>query len=361
MIGSKKAASIYTLLGENLPMEVFEHLSSEEIEKLLLRLEKKSELNSREETKILQEFVKTLRNRKTPKSPSPAVALATKRSTIPKTESASSPAIAGHGVTYRQFSDHHLGIEESELLDDILGILDEETKKSNTPCIEMLETMAPSEVAKLIVDEPASIIAQILYFCPKSTSQELVPVLPSAIREEVIWEFAGLDFHSTDLRDELERFVRFKLSLIQSPKPQKLRKWKGREGKKAAELLSILNPGESEEILTKIQKKRPQFAENIIEHYYSFKDLLSMGRTSLSQFLGSHHPLVVATALKGVEIGLKEEILAGVEPWIAKKIRLECDSLGYVSLAEIEETHRGILDALQEDIEEGKIKLWRFR
>jgi flagellar motor switch protein FliG len=326
--GSTKAASIYKLLGEDLPMEVFQHLSSEEIERLLLKLDKNPKINKSQETSVLKEFINQV------KKPL-------------KTFSHSNSELV-------------LDPYEGKLIDEIHQILSEENNGTNSG-LEILEKLSAQEISKLINDEPPSIIAQVLYFCPHSTAKDVVNILPAQLREKVILEFGNLDFHSVELRDELGRFLSFKSSLLLSPSRQNLHKVKGRGGKKAAELLSLLNPGESEEIISKIQKKRPEFAENINEHYYSLKDLLLLGRTSLSRFLGSFHPYVIATALKGVELSLKEEILSSIEPWIAKEIRLESDSMGSVSLAEIEESHRGILDNLKEELAEGRLKLWRFR
>jgi flagellar motor switch protein FliG len=215
------------------------------------------------------------------------------------------------------------------------------------------------ELGKLIFDEEPSLIAQILTFCPLPLAKEAITKLPSHILETVFEEMENLDTHSRDIQDEVEDSYSIKrISFIQNPL---LKKSNSGRGKIAADLLSSLNPGESKEILSKLQKKRPHYAENIIEHYYSFKDLLQLGRTSLSRFLGEFHPLILATAFKGIEKDLKSEILSSLDPWIVKSIQLESDSLGAVSLAEIEECHLGILDRLRGEIEEGKIKLWRLR
>jgi len=326
MKGSQKAASIYRILGENLPMEVFNYLSTKEIEKLLNKLYSSSNpVKKKEEAIILKEFVEKLSSlEKSPKDPERI-------------------------------------LEEDRLIREIQELLKEEENESPLNPSEFLSSLNLETVSRLLVDESPHIIAAVLFFAPDEMSKFLIEDLPVPLKEAVILEMGEMDFHSFQLRDELERFLQFKLSLIHSDENLVLKKIKGRESKKAAHLLNYLNPRESQEILSKIKKKRPKFAENIVEYYYSFRDLLFLGRKSLSDFLSEFHPLVVATALKGVESELEEEILSLVEPWISKEIRLESQSLGSVSLAEIEEAQNGILDCLREELEAGRLKLWRFK
>jgi flagellar motor switch protein FliG len=341
MKNSDKAALIYRILDKDLPLEVFNYLSDEEAKKILTRYEKVKSSGTKQENQVLLEFNQSLISEK---SPSSGKKISNQKpKTIDKEKSKPS---------------YTMDQEMDKILTEIQNIVIEEENQSES-VLEILQNINIDELGKLIFDEEPSLIAQILTFCPLPLAKEAITKLPSHILETVFEEMENLDTHSRDIQDEVERFLQYKKNFIHSKStPQKV---KLRQGKKAADLLSSLNPGESKEILSKLQKKRPHYAENIIEHYYSFKDLLQLGRTSLSRFLGEFHPLILATAFKGIEKDLKSEILSSLDPWIVKSIQLESDSLGAVSLAEIEECHLGILDRLREEIEEGKIKLWRLR
>ena len=113
--------------------------------------------------------------------------------------------------------------------------------------------------------------------------------------------------------------------------------------------------------MSKIEEKNPQFAEYINEHYYTFHDLLHISRSALSKFFSTFHPIVLACALKGVENSTKEKLLERCEPWLSKSIILEMDSMGPISLAEIEEAQKGIIEQLHQLIDSGEIKLWKER
>jgi flagellar motor switch protein FliG len=349
------------MLGEDLPMEVFRYLDNREIERLLVKLENAPKLGKKEETLLLHEFTKSIQAKAKISQPKETEFASTglPNEPINRIRGKSSPPKTGSPPGY----DQELPLPEAErLLGEIDKILKElDPKSPDLSGIELLQTLDPNDISKMLVEESPEIVASVLFFTPRQSVQEIIRAYPAKLREKIVLCMDNLDINSHQKREELDRFIRFKLGILRTQGNPSVRKIKSRSSKKAAEILSLLNPGESKEILSKIQKKRPEFAETIIEHYYSFSDFLLLGRTSLSRFLDEFHPLVLATALKGVETQLKDEILSSVEPWIAKKIRLESDSLGPVSLAEIEESQKGILDRFQEEIDQGRVKLWRFR
>ncbi|EMG08308.1 FliG C-terminal domain protein [Leptospira interrogans serovar Grippotyphosa str. LT2186] len=96
-----------------------------------------------------------------------------------------------------------------------------------------------------------------------------------------------------------------------------------------------------------------------MEHFFRMEDLLFLEREPLNRFFSSFHPIVLSCALKGTETEIQSRILEKLEPALSASIRLESDSMGPISLAEMETAQNGILERLREEIEEGSIKFWR--
>ena len=48
-----------------------------------------------------------------------------------------------------------------------------------------------------------------------------------------------------------------------------------------------------------------------------------------------------------------------VSYWFVDKLNIEIDSMGPISLAEIEEAQKAIIETLNKSIDSGKIKLWK--
>ncbi|WP_109020157.1 FliG C-terminal domain-containing protein [Leptospira kobayashii] len=345
--GKNKAALAYQILGRYLPDSVFDHLRSEEIEKLLEKVNPNSKPTPKEEQNILISFNEFLKGKPTKSKASTKQSL----SEIP-VDRLYSPAEARESD--RSFPNQS---DDQQLVRFLEEMLKEET--SNESYLDSLKKKTREELSHLAREESPRTIARLLSFSDPEEASLVIADYPDPIREEIIFAISQIDFHSERERDELERFLRFKSDLISKKLP--VSKVKNRKAKTAGEILTRLPFSQTQNLIDRIQKKSPEFAETIIEHYFRMEDLLYLGRTSLTRFFSEIHPLVIACALKGVETSFKESIFENLEAWLAKDIRVEWDSLGPVSLAEIEEAQKGVLDRLREEIEEGKLKLWRMK
>lgn len=322
---NNRAAILYNLIGEHLPAEVFSRLNKRELEKLMNKLSTLKSPSSGEEKDVLYSFTQALKNQ------------------FPK-----------NSQKLQQDSSVHLG---ESLAKEIEKLLAEAQKNENV--VQDLKYKTRDELDKIIKDESPRTVALVLCFANPDEASKLLEDFHEKVREDIINEIHKIDFHSEIVRNELERFLNFKQELIRSN--LLVSKIKNRGGRKAAEILIRLSPNISYKLLSKIQEKNPQFAEYINEHFYTFNDLLHIGRSTLSKFFSTFHPIVLACALKGVENSTKEKLLERCEPWLSKSIILEMDSMGPISLAEIEEAQKGIIEQLHQFIDSGDIKLWKER
>lgn len=388
--GPNKAALAYQILGQYLPDEVFAHLTDSEIESLLLKVETNPSPTKGQEKDILLSFTNFLQKKgiqSNQRKPNPAVRGmgSTVSTSIPygnptslgypnengmKTEfsQGKTPITGGNGNVYNV--SRNLGMpngansaqeppESNELYSLIEEILKEEDAKRVGPIWAELPKFSTEMLRNLSSDESPEVVARVLSFSDPETASEVLAEYPESLREEVILALAGIDFHSDRERDQLERFLRFKMELIEKKMP--VSKIRSRKAKTAGEILTRLPFLPSQNLIERIQKKSPEYAETIVEHYFRLEDLLHLGRTSLTRFFSEIHPLVIACALKGVETEFRDQVYSNLESWLVKEIKIEWDSLGPVSLAEIEEAQKGILDRLREAMDEGKVKLWRLK
>ncbi|TGL85570.1 endoflagellar motor switch protein [Leptospira congkakensis] len=404
--GPNKAALAYQILGRYLPDEVFAHLSDSEIESLLLKVEANPSPTKGQEKDILLSFTKFLQKKgnqpgrgsynlkdeytnhgysaKTPganfsgnSGPTGKVPRrdeSTNHAYPPKNGGEIEPTFgkAPLGGGYANSDDYARNSggangkytnseypETNELYSLLEEILKEEDSKRVGPIWSELPSYSLEMLRNLTVDESAETVARVLSFSDPEAASEVLAEYPESHREEVILALSEIDYHSDQERDKLDRFLRFKLELIQKKMP--VSKVRSRKAKTAGEILTRLPFLPSQNLIERIQKKSPEYAETIVEHYFRLEDLLHLGRTSLTRFFSEIHPLVIACALKGVETDFRDQVYSNLESWLVKEIKIEWDSLGPVSLAEIEEAQKGILDRLREAMDEGKVKLWRLK
>ncbi|MDF3820391.1 FliG C-terminal domain-containing protein [Leptospira sp. 96542] len=336
--GKNKAALAYQILGRYLPDEVFDHLSSEEIESLLLKVESGKAPSAKDEKNILLSFTDFLKKQHHPK---PKTQTSVPQEPLPSPRTPKEPE----------------GEELVSLLQEILG---GEGQKNEVPLSWESLPQIPKEPLRLLAtDENPTVVARLLAFSEPEAASEVLAEYPESLREEVILALAEVDYHSERERDLLDRFLRFKSELIEKRMP--MAKIRSRKAKTAGEILTRLPFLPSQNLIERIQKKSPEYAETIVEHYFRMDDLLHLGRTSLTRFFSDIHPLVIACALRGVETSFRNQIYENLETWLVKEIKIEWDSLGPISLAEIEEAQKGILDCLRDAMDEGKVKLWRMK
>ncbi len=233
------------------------------------------------------------------------------------------------------------------------------TKLDYSSPLESLKKKKRDELELIIRDEPARMVAMVMCFADPDEASHLIEDFPESMRDKIIEEIRKVDFYSESLRAELESFLFFKFDLIESR--MIVSKVTNRSGKKVAEILSRISPNLSSRMFSNIKEKDPGFAKSIDEYFYTFQDLLYIGRTSLTNFLAGFHPIVLACAMKGIDTSLCEKIFERCEPWLVKQIKLELDSMGPTSLAEIEESQKAIIENLNRDIETGKVKLWKVK
>ncbi|PJZ47355.1 FliG C-terminal domain-containing protein [Leptospira brenneri] len=409
---SNKAALAYQILGRYLPDEVFAHLSDSEIESLLLKVESNPSPTRGQEKDILLSFTRFLQKQgnqassRNPNQNGRGSSSLVSGSGYPNSDyNSNSLGISGGGngksaagreytnsayplknggksetphrkptlgdeyaneaystnsqTPSRDGSTNHLNPETNELYSLLEQILKEEDSKRVGPIWSDLPKFSLEMLRNLTMDESPEVVARVLSFSDPETASEVLAEYPETHREEIILALSEIDYHSDQERDKLERFLRFKMELIQKKMP--VSKIRSRKAKTAGEILTRLPFLPSQNLIERIQKKSPEYAETIVEHYFRLEDLLHLGRTSLTRFFSEIHPLVIACALKGVETDFRDQVYSNLESWLVKEIKIEWDSLGPVSLAEIEEAQKGILDRLREAMDEGKVKLWRLK
>jgi flagellar motor switch protein FliG len=309
------AAILYSLIGDHLPQEAVKSLGAKEIQKLMDGLSSLGSTNTNDEKEVLAKFTGALQK---------------------KTSKPSST-------------------RNTQIYNAIHNLIDEGLVEKSL--IQKLKSKKKEELNLLVKDEDPKVVAMVICFADPDEVPSLIEDFPSSFREKILIEINSIDFHSEEIRDELERFLKFKTELIETDSI--LSKIQNRGGRKAAEILARLSPNLSIKLLSKIKEINPEYAENIKEHFFTFKDFLKIDRVTLSKFLSSFNPIVVAFALKGVEAEISEEILEKCEPWLNKSIHLEMDCMGPITLAEIEEAQKAIIEQLHKSIDTGEIKLWK--
>jgi flagellar motor switch protein FliG len=314
---SDKVAILFNLIGEHIPKEVLEKLTTEELEKLMSKMSGMKKPSLTEERSVLNSFNQAIGDK---------------------------PKLIKKPIEYSKPK-----VEEWKLT----------SSNTRTSPLYELKKKKKEDLELIINDETPRTIAMVMCFADPDEASQLVEDYPQKFREQIFEEIQKVDFYSETIRTELESFLFFKYDLIESR--EIVSKVRNRSGKKVAEILSRISPNLSKKLFSEIKERNPKFASSIDEHFYTIQDLMFIGRTSLTNFLTGFHPIVLACAFKGIENETQDKLLERCDPWLSKQIKLEMDSMGPISLAEIEESQKAIIETLNRSVETGKIKLWKVK
>ncbi|EIE00141.1 FliG C-terminal domain-containing protein [Leptospira licerasiae] len=311
-----RAGQLLRILGEHLPPEVFRKLGPQDTSKLLESFHKSGKIEAKQERELLGSFLEGL-------------------SSVPKE-----------------------GIDRDTLalIQELETILKEDLV-TEPEWSEELKSYTKEELSKIVAGESPDRIGLVFCYADPDTSARVLEEFPEETQEEILLSIRNLDLSSAGLMDSLERFLRFKKEVLKSPQSGVPTRDKG--GKRAAELLGKLDPQDSQKLFSRIREKSQSFAENINKHFFRMEDLMDLSREALNKFMADLHPIVTATAFKGTEPETKQVLLERLDPSLASSIRLEEDSMGPVSLAEIETAQNGLLEIFKESVESGRIKFRR--
>ncbi|PJZ70046.1 endoflagellar motor switch protein [Leptospira perolatii] len=312
-----RAGNILRILGQHLPPEVFTHLGPKDTSRLLESFHKTGKLDPKKERELLGSFLQGL------------------QSSLPK-EGTDKDTLA--------------------LIQELESILKEDGKSEPDWILE-LRSYDKEQLSRIVAGESANQIALVLCFADPENSARVLEEFPDSDQEEIILQIRDLDLSSDLEQDKLERFLRFKKQVLEHKGSATA--VRDRIGKTAADLLTRMDPQDSQKLFHRIREKNPGFAENINEHLFRMEDLLDLHREMLNRFLSRIHPIVIAVALQGTELETRRILLEKLDPALASSVRLEGNSMGPVSLAEIETAQNGILEIFRDSVQSGSIKFRR--
>ncbi|EPG75861.1 FliG C-terminal domain protein [Leptospira fainei serovar Hurstbridge str. BUT 6] len=311
-----RAGRLLRILGEHLPPEVFRHLGPKDTSRLLESFHKSGKLEAKEERELLGSFLEGI------------------------------SSVTKEGLDKDTFA----------LIQELESIL-KEGLSTEPDWLSELKEFNKEELSRIVAGEEPDRIAFILCFADPDVSARVLEEFPYELQENILLQIRDLDLSSESGKDSLERFLRFKKEAIKHPGIST--PIRDRMGKRAADLLGKMDPQDSRKLFTRIREKNPAFAENINEHFFRMEDFLELNRENLNKFLSDIHPIVVAVAFRGTEPETRTQLLERMEPSLVSVVRLEEDSMGPISLAEIETAQNGILEIFKDSVESGRIKFRR--
>jgi flagellar motor switch protein FliG len=232
------------------------------------------------------------------------------------------------------------------------GLLSRILKGRESRGIEALKWMDPQAVAQVVQREHPQIVATVLAFLPARQAADVLALLPEALRVDVAVRIANLEDVPESALKALDEIVD-----RQTEAAVELRSSRVGGIRVAADIINLLEPVASKELMESIREQDEELGERIQDKMFVFENLLSLDDRSMQMLLREVASEVLATALKGADPRIAEKIYRNMSKRAAEILRDDVAARGPVRLSEVEGAQKEILSAAQRLAEEGQIVL----
>jgi flagellar motor switch protein FliG len=176
--------------------------------------------------------------------------------------------------------------------------------------------------------------------------------LPSDVQQEVVQRMASLESIPHTTIEEAERVLREELALVSEAKVATV------DGlKRAADLVSRLDPEVGERLLDNIDRDHEELALAIKRSMFTFEDLLKVDNRDLQTVLKEVSTDQLRVALKTASPEMRDHVLGAMSRRAAEMLMDDLESMGPMKLSKVEEAQGEIVEAALKLQSEGKIAI----
>jgi len=316
--GAKKAALLLLCLGEEASAKVFEALDDgevREISRCMMEIEHVDPALARE---ILEEF---------------------------KVSRGSDIGVYIHGEDFARHA--ILGAGSSERAQNLI---EQVTSGIEGRPLETISKMHPRMVAGMLENEHPQTVALILSTQKEDHTSRILSELSDDVRGEVMYRIAKIDNVSPDVIDQIEDALQREVGVVV-----------GRDRKqvggvaKVVEILSKMDKGADQLILTSIEAVDPEMAEEIRRRMFTFEDLIWIDNRGMQAILREVSTDMLTLALKTASDNLKQKIFTNISQRAADMIEEDLEAMGPRKLSEVETMQMEIVRVALKLEEEGAV------
>jgi flagellar motor switch protein FliG len=318
--GTERAAILLLTLGEGEAAQILKHMSAKEVQRVGSAMAKMKNVSRAEVEKVVSEFTTNV-------------------------EAQTSVGV-GADEFLRKALVNALGADKAAAIIDRISI------GRSTKGLEALKWLDARAVCELIRLEHPQMIAIVLAYLESDHAAEVLALLPSGVRAEVVVRIASLDGVQPIALTELDDIIEKQFSGNGGAKTSALG-----GPKAAADIMNALEPSHESAVMEQIKKSDEALAQVIEDLVFTFDDLGDIDDRSMQELLRQVPGDGLLLALKGAEDSLKEKIFKNMSQRAAEMLKDDLESKGPVRVADVEGAQKTILQTARKLAAAGTIAL----
>jgi flagellar motor switch protein FliG len=320
--GTKRAAILMVLLGDEASSGVFRFLQEDEVQEISREISRLGKIDSEVAEAVLDDF---------------------HRMTMAQTCLARGGAEFAKKLLVKAF-----GVEASKKLLDRLNI----SMQNAIVGFDSLQKADPAQLSKFIQNEQPQTIALVLAHLNSSQAAALLSSLPAPLRAEVVIRMAHLEQISPDIISKITTILEQKLRSLGDFSRESY------GGVRAvAELINRLDTKTAAAILEKIENDNPTLALSIRNLMFVFEDVMLIDDPGMREILQRVDKKSLAVALKGTSEELKNQFFRNMSSRAIEMLKEDMDVMGPVKVKDVEAAQQMIVAIVRKLDESGVISL----
>jgi flagellar motor switch protein FliG len=318
--GTERAAILLLTLGEAEAAQILKHMSAKEVQRVGAAMAKMKNVSRTEVEKVVADFATNV-------------------------EAQTSVGV-GADEFLRKALVNALGEDKAAAIIDRISI------GRSTKGLEALKWLDARAVCELIRLEHPQMIAIVLAYLESDHAAEVLQLLPSGMRSEVVVRIASLDGVQPTALTELDDIIEKQFAGNSAAKTSVLG-----GPKAAADIMNALEPSHEGAIMEQIQKSDEALAQLIEDLVFVFDDLIELDDRSMQELLRQVPGDGLLLALKGADEPLKEKIFKNMSQRAAEMLKDDLEAKGPVRVADVEAAQKSILQTARKLAAAGTIAL----
>jgi flagellar motor switch protein FliG len=222
-----------------------------------------------------------------------------------------------------------------------------EVGQSNT--LESLELVDTRTLSNFLINEHPQTIALIVAHLNPERKVDVLRRLPEGLQAEVVLRVANLDYVSPELISQLDDVLKTELSTLGSIDTNQLG---GVEP--IADMLNLMDKNTEKNIMSRVEEKDPELAEEIRKLMFTFEDLLYVDDKGIQNLLREVDNGKLVIAMKTAPDEIKQKLFKNMSNRAATLLREDLESLGPTKLSDVEKAQAEMVSKVKELESQGK-------
>ena len=306
MSGTKRAAVLMLLLGEQQAAEIIRFLNPKEVQALGGAMVSVADLSQEAVNSVLDEFVTTIK----------------KQTSL------------GLGTT-----DYVEKVLKRALGDDkAASVLGRIMPGQSSKGLDILSWMDARSIAEMIRGEHPQVSAIILSVLENSVAADVLAYLPPESRAEIIQRVASLEVVQPSAMEELEAIMKKQFSNNSSAQSSSFGGVKA-----AAKIMNFTKTALEASVMTSLGELDPDLMQKIQDNMFTFDNLVSVDNRGIQVLMRNVEPDLLMIALKGGSEEVKDKFFGNMSERARGMFRDDMEAKGPLRIADVEEAQKTIM------------------